>query len=592
MQPLKRTIPPFLKVAFIAVTCIELTQAQGVATSNAEAAPRAAPSERPFPVKFVDVSTSAGLDMKFASGSEDSKKYIIEANGSGVALLDYDNDGWLDAFLVNGSRLEGFPDGEAATSRLYRNTGSGKFTDVTEKAGVGRAGWGTGICAADLDNDGDTELFVAYWGSNVLYQNGGDGTFSEIAAKAGVAGPLKEWSSGCTFLDYDRDGFLDLFVSSYQAFDLKTAPPPGKASNCEWKGLQVFCGPRGLPFGGTTLYHNRGDGTFEDVSVKAGIRDVQDYYAFTAVAADLNLDGWVDIYVACDSTPSLFFRNNGDGTFSDIATETGIAFNEHGFEQGGMGIGVGDFDRDGWLDMVKTNFAGDYPNVFHNLEDGIFDDIVMRAGLAVNPQQVGWGIDLVDLDNDGWQDVFQVNGHVYPMLDKQDRVKESYRQPHLAYRNLGKGRFEDVSAMVFSTKDEDESSRGAAFGDFDNDGDVDVLVMNMGGSPSLLRNDLDSENGWVEVSLEGTKSNRSAIGATVIAQIGDLPQAAAVLSQSSYVSQSDFRVHFGLGEREGIDKFTVHWPSGETEEFPGAVANARYLLVEGAGSVKPLATAK
>ena len=592
MQTFHRAIPPFLAVVLIAAASVEVTQAQGVATSNAEPAPRAAPSERPFPVTFVDVAASAGLDMKFASGSEDSKKYIIEANGSGVALLDYDNDGWLDAFLVNGSRLEGFGDGEAATSRLYRNTGSGKFTDVTEKAGVGRAGWGTGICAGDLDNDGDTELFVAYWGSNVLYQNGGDGTFSEIAAKAGVAGPLKEWSSGCTFLDYDRDGFLDLFVTSYQVFDLKTAPPPGKASNCEWKGLPVFCGPRGLPFGGATLYHNRGDGTFEDVSAKAGIRDVQDYYAFTAVAADLNRDGWVDIYVACDSTPSLFFRNNGDGTFSDIATETGIAFNEHGFEQGGMGIGVGDFDRDGWLDMVKTNFAGDYPNVFHNLEDGIFDDIVVRAGLAVNPQQVGWGINLVDLDNDGWQDVFQVNGHVYPMLDKQDRVKESYRQPHLAYRNLGKGRFEDVSAMVFSTKDEDESSRGAAFGDFDNDGDVDVLVMNMGSSPSLLRNDLDSENGWVEVSLEGTKSNRSAIGATVIAQIGDLPQAAAVLSQSSYVSQSDFRVHFGLGEREGIDKFTVHWPSGETEEFPGAAANGRYLLVEGAGETKQLATAK
>ena len=585
-------MPPLFAAALIAVTCVEVTQAQGVATSNAEAAPRAAPSGRPFPVKFVNVAAAAGLDMKFASGSEESKKYIIEANGSGVALLDYDNDGWLDAFLVNGSRLEGFPDGEAATSRLYRNTGGGKFTDVTETAGVGRAGWGTGVCAGDLDNDGDTELFVAYWGGNVLYRNEGDGTFSDIAAEAGVEGPAKEWSSGCSFLDYDRDGFLDLFVTSYQAFDLKTAPPPGKSSNCEWKGMQVFCGPRGLPFGGSTLYHNRGDGTFEDVSVTAGIRDVGDYYAFTAVAADLNRDGWVDIYIACDSTPSLFFRNNGDGTFSDIATETGIAFNEHGFEQGGMGIGVGDFDRDGWLDMVKTNFAGDYPNVFHNLEDGIFDDIVVRAGLAVNPQQVGWGIALVDLDNDGWQDVFQVNGHVYPMLDRQDSVKESYRQPHLAYRNLGKGRFEDVSAMVFSAEDGDESSRGAAFGDFDNDGDIDVLVMNMGGSPALLRNDLDSDNGWVEVLLEGTKSNRGAIGATVIAWAGGLPQAAAVLSQSSYVSHSDLRLHFGLGEEEGIDRFTVYWPSGEKEEFPGAAANARYLLVEGSGSVRPLPAAE
>ena len=482
--------------------------AQGVATHSVQAAPRSASSGRPFPVSFVNVAEQAGWHMKFASGNEKAKKYIVEANGSGVALFDYDNDGWLDAFLVNGSRLEGFPKGEAPTNRLYRNLGDGTFADVTEKAGLARAGWGGGVCAGDLNNDGYLDLLVAYRGGNVLYHNTGDREFSDVTADAGVGSPPEEWSSGCTFLDYDRDGFLDLFVTSYQAFDLATAPLPGKASNCEWKGMPVFCGPRGLPFGAATLFHNRGDGTFEDVSEEAGIREVQGYYAFTAVAADLNRDGWVDIYVACDSTPHLFFRNNRDGTFTDIATETGLAFNEHGFEQGGMGIGVGDFDRDGWLDVVKTNFAGDYPNLYRNLGSGIFEDVLVRGGLAVNPQFVGWGVDFVDLDNDGWPDVFQVNGHVYPELDHQDRIQETYSQRNLVYRNLGKGRFEDVSGMVGSSINEKTSSRGAAFGDFDNDGDIDVLVMNMGGAPSLLRNDLKNQNGWVQVRLQGTKSNR------------------------------------------------------------------------------------
>jgi hypothetical protein len=566
------------------MTCSTLV-GQGVATRNAAPEARSTPSGKPFPVTFVDVAPEAGLDMTFTSGNEQTKKYIIEANGTGVAWLDYDNDGWLDAFLVNSSALENR--NSKATSRLYRNLRNGKFQDVTSETGVGRTGWGNGICAGDTDNDGWTDIYVTYWGLNALYRNTGSERFEEIAERSGVAGPPKEWSSGCTFFDYDRDGFLDLFVTSYQQFDPATAPPPGKASNCEWKGMPVFCGPRGLPFGRATLYRNRGDGTFEDVTVKSGIAEAKEFYAFTAVAVDLNEDGWTDIYVASDSTPSLFFRNNKDGTFSEIATETGIAFNEHGFEQGGMGVAAGDFNCDGHIDLLKTNFAGDYPNVYQNFGKGIFEDVVVRSGLAVNPQYVGWGIGLFDLDNDGLQDVFQVNGHVYPELDAR-KGAERYRNPRLVYRNLGNGKFEEVSALAGPAVAELKSSRGTAFGDYDNDGDIDVLVMNMGDRPSLLRNDLKGGGNWVQFRLEGTRSNRSAIGALITITTGGVRQTSPVLGQSSFVSQNAFRVHFGLGKHTGIDKVTVQWPSGESEDFPAAAAGKKYLLVEGTGKLQPV----
>ena len=297
----------------VAVPLAALCLAQGIATRNAPPAPKEAPSGRPFPVSFSDVASSAGLQMRFTSGNEQSKKYIVEANGTGVAFLDYDGDGRQDIFLVNGSRLEGFPKGEPPTNHLYRNEGSGHFRDVTRESGMARSGWGNGVCVGDIDNDGFEDLYVTYWGKNALFHNNGRGKFSDIAAASGVAGNGKEWSSGCTFLDYDRDGHLDLIVTSYQKFDLQKTPAPGNGSNCEWKGMPVFCGPRGLPFGKVTLYHNRGDGTFEDVSVKSGVRLPEGFYAFTPVAADFNADGWIDVYIACDSTPSLLFRNNKDG---------------------------------------------------------------------------------------------------------------------------------------------------------------------------------------------------------------------------------------------------------------------------------------
>jgi hypothetical protein len=534
--------------------------AQGVATSNATAEARAKFSGKPWPVSFTDISRSAGLaSMRVASGGEKSKRYIIEANGAGVALVDYDNDGLLDAFLVNGSRLDA-PDPQA-TNRLYRNLGSGKFQDVTAAAGVAHRGWGNGVCAGDFDNDGFVDLYVTYWGPNLLLHNTGKGGFEEIAARAGVAGPGKQWSTGCTFLDYDRDGRLDLFVTTYQQFDLATAALPGKASNCEWKGVPVFCGPRGLPFGAATLYHNRGDGTFEDVTVKSKIAEAGGFYAFTAIAADLNGDGWIDIYVACDSTPSLLFRNNRDGTFSEVGTESGVAFNEHGFEQGGMGIASGDIDRDGLLDLIKTNFAGDHPNVYRNLGKGVFEDVVIKAGLGVNPQYVGWGVGLVDLDNDGWPDVFQVNGHVYPELDTRPGP-ERYRNPRLVYRNLGAGRFEDVSDRSGAAILDTRSSRGAAFGDIDNDGDIDVLVMNMGEAPTLLRNDQRSGNHWIGLRLVGTKSPRTPIGAQVRITSGGRMQTQTLLSQSSFISQNDLRLHFGLGSGARVEGVEIRWPSG------------------------------
>jgi hypothetical protein len=556
---------------------------QGVATRNAPAAPRQAASGKPFSAKFEDVAKLVGLSAPVTVGNPVSKKYIVEANGTGLAAVDFDGDGWMDLFVVNGSRLEGYPAGSAPTNRLYKNNGKGAFVDVTKSAGVGQSGWGNGVCSGDIDNDGDDDLYVTYWGPNLLLVNGGKGTFTEEAAVRKVQGTGKQWSSGCTFLDYNRDGRLDLFVTRYQEFDLAKTPPPGKASNCEWKGMPVFCGPRGLPFGSASLYRQEEDGKFTDVTESSGISAVQGFYAFTPVAADLNGDGWTDLYFASDSTPSVLLRNQKNGKFRDIATETGVAFNEHGFEQGGMGVGVGDYNRDGLLDLVKTNFAGDHPNLYRNTGGGIFEDAVQMAGLGVNPHFVGWGVAFVDLDNDGWQDVFQVNGHVYPELDASGKATETYRQARVVYRNLGDGRFEDVSALAGMGIAAKHSSRGAAFADFDNDGDIDVAVMNMGEAPSLLRNGLTGSARWIKVTLEGTRSNRSAIGAVVTIEVGDTKQMLPVLGQSSFLSQSERRLHFGLGTATKVERVSVRWPSGETETFAGGAAGATLLLKEGQG---------
>jgi enediyne biosynthesis protein E4 len=541
-----------------ALTIAIIAYSQGTSTQGAAALARSKPSGRPFPVKLKDVAAGVGLKAQFVSG-ELSKKYIMEANGSGVAFIDYDNDGWDDIFLVNGTK---FSDSNAGGNYLFHNE-RGRFVDVTNTAGMKRTGWGNGVCAGDVDKDGFDDLFVTYWGANVLYRNTGRGGF-----RAEVWPDKGEWSTGCSFLDFDRDGRLDLVVSRYVGFDLAKVPLPGAAANCQWKGAPVFCGPRGLPMGGLTLYRGRADGGFEEVKAPPGVAG---FYGFTVVAADLNQDGWTDLYVASDSSPSVLLRNNRNGTFTELGAETGVAFNEHGYEQGGMGVAAGDFDNDGSLDLIKTNFAGDYPNVYRNIGSGIFEDVVMKAGLAVNPQYVGWGVGFVDFDSDGWLDVFQVNGHVFPGLPI-----EPYKNPRLLYRNLGGGKFEDVSLMAGPGVAQRESSRGAAFADFDNDGDVDVLIMNMHEGPTLLRNDSTSGNGLLQVVV-------NSVGATVTLEAGGRKQAQVALSQTSFLSYNGRRLHFGLGKAARVDSLTVAWPSGRRERFSVEGINRILRLEEGKG---------
>ena len=560
--------------------------AQGIAASNLPVVPKPKPSGLPFPVRFTDVAAASGLTMRFVQGDPVRKKYIVEANGAGVAFFDYDNDGLLDVYLVNGTRFNNPPNTPPPTSHLYRNLGKGKFADVTARSGLGRSGWGNGVCRGDYNNDGFPDLYVTYWGVNSLYRNTGKGAFTDEAKRAGVDGPAPSWSTGCTFLDYDRDGHLDLFVASYVGFSLKTTPLPGSSASCIFKDVPVFCGPRGLPHGRMTLYRNRGDGTFEDVSTKSGVASATGCYGFTAIATDLSGDGWADVYVACDSTPSLFFRNEKNGVFRELGSETGLAFSEHGAEQAGMGLALADIDGDGLPDLTKTNFIRDYPNLYRNLGRGIFEDIAVRAGLAVNPHYVLWGTGMEDFDNDGRPDIFQVSGHVYPELEKKV-PSEAYANPRLLYRNLGGGRFEDVSALAGPAIAQRHASMGAAFGDYDNDGDIDVLIMNQNEPPSLLRNDYTGTNRWLQIRLEGKRSPRDAAGATVTVEAPGHKQAAAVLSQSSYVSVNDSRLHFGLGAAKRADRITVRWPSGLVEEFGPQQPNRTVVLIEGSGAARP-----
>jgi len=558
--------------------CASGAFAQGVVSGNATTKPRPRFSGLPFEARFTDVAAQAGLTAKSTYGDPLKKRYIIEANGAGVAFFDYDSDGRLDIFTVNGSSTSLPPNRPKPTSHLYRNEGGGRFKDVTAAAGVARNGWGSGVCRGDYDNDGRDDLYVTYWGPNALYRNAGNGRFEDVAAQAGVAGPTEEWSTGCTFVDADRDGWLDLLVTSYVQFSLARAPQPGQFAYCMFKSAPVYCGPRGLGHGTITLYRNLGNGRFANVSVPSGMHKATGFYAFTAAAADLNGDGWQDIYVAADSTPSMLFRNNRDGTFREVGTESGVAFNEHGAEQAGMGVAIADYNNDGWLDITKTNFIRDYPNLYRNLGKGLFEDAAIPAGLGVNPQYVLWGTGLEDFDNDGWRDLFQVAGHVYPEIQTTDPT-EPYRNPRLLYRNLGNGKFEDVSHLSGPGVAAAQSSRGAAFGDFDNDGDIDVLVMNMDEPPSLLRNDLPSKNRWVKVKLQGKR----ATGSSVTITAAGTQQTAVLLSQSSFLSVNDPRLHFGLGKVESVDKLVVRWASGVTEEFPGGPANSLLLLIEGSG---------
>ena len=527
-----------------------------------------------------DVAKSAGLNFKHFCGGDQSKKYILETTGSGVAFIDYDNDGWLDIFLVNGSRLEGFPASEEPTNRLFRNNRDGTFTDVTEKAGLVHSGWGQGVCIGDYDNDGYDDIFVTYWGENVLYHNNGDGTFSAVTKKAGVAGLPGRWSTGCAFVDYDRDGRLDLFVSHYIKFDFKTALDPGSNPYCVFMGLAVNCGPRGLVGESCSLYRNNGDGTFTDVSEQAGVNRPSGYYGLGVLVADFDNDGWPDIYVANDDTPAILFRNNHDGTFTDTAVLAGCAFDENGRTQSGMGVTTGDYDQDGWLDIFKTNFSNQVPNLYRNIGKAIFDNVTDAAGVGSRKTYVGWGCGFFDPDNDGWADIFYCNGHVYPELDRIEG-NTRYREASVVYQNLGNGRFEDVSQLVGPAVTTPATGRGCAFGDFNNDGCVDIVINNQGSSPALLRCDRKNSNHWISLKLVGVQSNRSAIGARVKCLAGGLKQIDEVRSGGSYLSQNDLRLHFGLAGNTAVDSLEVRWPCGHVDTFHSVPADHFMILKEG-----------
>jgi hypothetical protein len=510
-------------------------------------------------------------------GNPDKKKYILETNGCGIAFFDYDQDGWLDLFVPGGSQLNGA--GPGVTNRLYKNNRNGTFTDVTKQAGLERAVWASGVCVGDYNNDGFDDLFVSCWGQNILYRNNGNGTFTDVTKEARLLHSNPEWGAGCTFTDYNRDGFLDLFVSTYLNFDLKTVPLPGATENCTWKGIAVNCGPRGLPTGRNFLYRNNGDGTFTDVSESSGIAKVDRRYAMTAVAADFDDDGWPDIFVACDSTPSILYHNNRDGTFTDIALEAGVAYNEDGREQAGMGIAIGDVLNSGRLDIFKTHFADDTPILYSNKGNNHFEDVTAKAGFGIFTRYVGWGAGFADFDNDGYLDLLFVNGNVYPELE-QFFKDYKYRNPRILLRNLGTGIFENVSDRSGPAIAAQHSSRGCAFGDFDNDGNVDVAIMNMGEPPSLLRNETRNSNRWLKLKLIGTKSNRSAIGAKVFVSAAGRRQRREVLSQSSFYSQSDLRLHFGLGSATSAD-VEIRWPSGVTEVYRDVKSNQILSIREG-----------
>jgi hypothetical protein len=556
---------------------------QGVSRRVVKPLPRGKPSGIPFLARFTDVAAEAGLTAPVIYGGIEHKNYIFETVGCGVAFLDYDNDGWLDIFVLSGTRVDEKIPG--ATNRLYKNNRDGTFSDVTEKAGLVRTGWASAVTIGDYNNDGFEDIFLTYYGQNVLYRNNGDGTFTDVTKQAGLLyeGSTR-WGSGCTFVDYDRDGHLDLFVANYVDLSVGKIPKPGENPYCNFNGVPVNCGPRGLAMPHNYLYRNQGDGTFREVTVQSGIAKAERTYAMTAVAADFNNDGWTDIYVASDSTPSLLFLNQRNGTFAEQGVERGVALSDDGMEQAGMGIAVGDFDLDGNLDIFKTHFSSDTNILFRNDGAANFTDVTDASGFGVETRYTCWGAGFADFDNDGWPDIAVVTGSVYPEVEAKF-PEFPLKTPRLIFRNLGSGKFEELFEEAGPGIVEAHCSRGCAFGDFDNDGDVDMVIVNLNESPSLLRNDLSGDRNWIKVLLVGTKSNASAIGSRVLVKYGGKVQAQAVMAQSSFYSVSDRRLHFGLGLNTHAD-IEVHWTNGLVERFAGVEANQLVTVKEGHGLSK------
>lgn len=557
-----------------------VAMAQGINSRNVKPLPRGKPSGLPFLSRFTDVAAAAGLIHPVIYGGLKQKNYIVETVGCGVAFLDFDNDGWLDIFVLCGTRMEDRLPG--STNRLYKNNRDGTFTDVTEKAGLLRTGWASGVTVADYNNDGFDDIFITYFGQNVLYRNNGDGTFADVTREAGLLyeGPTR-WGSGCTFVDYDRDGNVDLFVANYVDLHIDHLPKPGANPYCSYKGVPVNCGPRGLPMPRNYLYRNQGDGTFRDVSQESGVLRAQRTYSMTSVAADFSNDGWTDIFVASDSTPSLLLRNKHNRTFAEEGVERGVAFSADGVEQAGMGVAVGDYNLDGRLDIFKTHFSDDTSALYRNDGDANFTDVTIAAGFGVETRYICWGTGFADFDNNGWPDLAIVTGSVYPEIEAQF-PEYPLKTPRLIFRNLGGGRFEELLDEAGPGIGARHCSRGCAFGDFDNDGDVDMVVINLNEPPSLLRNDVSGDLKWIKVLLVGTKSNRSAIGSRVVARYGGKTQAQAVMAQSSFYSVNDRRLHFGLGDSAHAD-LEIHWTNGLVERFPNVACNQLVTVTEGKG---------
>jgi hypothetical protein len=562
--------------------CLGLLSARKAASQMASSGATDQPV-RPLPpgmkapaVDFRDVASEAGLHAVVISGDLD-QTFVVENTGTGVAVLDYDNDGLPDIFLVQGDRLK--PGPEPLTPHLYHNLGGLRFEDVTEKAGIGHTGWGQGVCAGDVNNDGYVDLFIGQWGHNVFLHNQGNGTFRDETRERGLYRPESRWSTGCAFIDYDRDGYLDLVVANYIDFDAQKTPRPRDSSGCNWKGIPVPCGPRGLKGEMMTLYHNDGHGHFTDVTKQAGVATPHEYYGFTVLTGDFDNDGWPDFFVTCDSTPSLFFHNKRDGTFEETGLLTGLAVNEDGREQAGMGATAADYDGDGYLDIFKTNFSSDTNTLYRNLKDGNFADVTSQAGLAVHTQYVKWGTAFLDFDNDGWKDLFIASGHVYPFIENY-KTGEEFKQPRQLFWNRGDGQFFDMSATGGPGITAKHSSRGIAVADFDNDGSMEIVVVNLFEPPSLLKNFALRGNSLLIRAV--TATGRDAVGARITVAAGGRKQIDEVRSGGYHISQGDFRVHFGLGRETKAD-VTVRWPQGKSETFPGVDAGQWVVIREGKG---------
>jgi len=533
-------------------------------------------------VSFADVTRASGIDFRLNCGGAE-KRYIMESMCGGVAVLDYDNDGWMDIFLVNGSTLEDVRSGKCHPGKLYHNNHDGTFTDVSARAGITHCGWGFGIAVGDYDNDGWEDLYITYLDGGVLYHNNHDGSFSDVTGKAGV-GNAGHWGTSAAFGDYDNDGNLDLYVAGYVDLDLDHLPEFGQGPFCTYRGIAVSCGPRGLKGGRDRLYHNNGDGTFTDVTEKLNI-DPDSYYGLGVLWLDYDKDGCLDLYVANDSSPSLLSHNDCKGGFSEVGAESGVAYSSDGREQAGMGIDSADYDHDGWPDIVKTNFSDDTNNLYHNDRNGQFTDLAGGTGFGpVSVPFLGFGVKFFDFDNDGWPDIFVANGHVNPQVD-QHSFGVTYAERPLLFRNLRDGKFAEIGLQAGPALSRRYVARGAATADFLNNGSQDLLVTVLDGSPVLLRNQSARKGHWLGIKMVGKKSNRDGFGARVEVTAGAMKQSAEVRANSSFESASDPRVHFGLGAATRVDSITVRWPSGSVDQIASQETDQELVIEEGAGVV-------